>query len=74
MLELYCAWQGWTFEVLSDLGSGMNYYKRGLKRLLDDIVEGYIGRLVVTRNDRLLRFGAGLVLVICAAEVWKWSF
>ena len=40
MLELYCAWQGWTFEVLSDLGSGMNYYKRGLKRLLDDIEAG----------------------------------
>jgi putative resolvase len=23
-LELYCAKQGWTFEVIADLGSGMN--------------------------------------------------
>jgi predicted site-specific integrase-resolvase len=24
VLELYCAKQGWTFEIISDLGSGMN--------------------------------------------------
>jgi putative resolvase len=35
LLELYCASQGWTYEVISDLGSGMNYQKKGLKRLLD---------------------------------------
>ena len=38
VLELYCAKQGWTFDVISDLGSGMNYHKKGLKRLLNDIV------------------------------------
>ena len=27
VLELYCARQGWTFEVIADLGSGMNYRK-----------------------------------------------
>lgn len=68
VLELYCARQGWTFEVLSDLGSGMNYHKKGLKRLLDDVVEGRIGRLVITHKDRLLRFGAELVFAICAAK------
>ncbi|MEF3193341.1 MAG: MerR family DNA-binding transcriptional regulator, partial [Halothiobacillaceae bacterium] len=30
VLELYCARQGWTFEVIADLGSGMNYHKKGL--------------------------------------------
>lgn len=68
VLELYCARQGWVFAVLSDLGSGMNYHKKGLKRLLDDIVEGRIGRLVITHKDRLLRFGAELVFAICAAK------
>ena len=38
VLELYCAKQGWRFEVVSDLGSGMNYHKKGLKRLLNDIL------------------------------------
>lgn len=68
VLELYCARQGWTFEVIADLGSGMNYHKKGLKRLLDAIIDGRIGRLVITHKDRLLRFGAELVFAICAAK------
>ena len=68
VLELYCAKQGWTFEVIADLGSGMNYRKKGLKRLLDDIVAGRTGRLVLTHKDRLLRFGAELVFAICEAK------
>lgn len=68
VLELYCATQGWTFEVISDLGSGMNYHKKGLKRLLSEIVDGDVGRLVLTHKDRLLRFGAELVFAICEAK------
>jgi putative resolvase len=68
VLEVYCARQGWTFEVVSDLGSGMNYYKKGLKRLLHGVIEGRIGRLVITHKDRLLRFGAELVFAICEAK------
>lgn len=68
VLELYCAQQGWTFEVISDLGSGMNYHKKGLRKLLDSIVDGQIGRLVITHKDRLLRFGAELVFAICEAK------
>ncbi len=68
VLELYCAHQGWTFEVVADLGSGMNYHKKGLKRLLDAIIDGQIGRLVITHQDRLLRFGAELVFAICEAK------
>ncbi len=68
VLELYCAQQGWTFELVSDLGSGMNYYKKGLKRLLNEIIAGHVGRLVITHKDRLLRFGAELVFSICEAK------
>jgi len=68
VLELYCARQGWTFEVIADLGSGMNYHKKGLKKLLDAIIEGQVGRLVITHKDRLLRFGAELVFAICEAK------
>ena len=68
MLKLYCAKQGWTFEVIADLGSGMNYHKKGLKRLLDAIIGGQVGRLVITHKDRLLRFGAELVFAICEAK------
>ena len=68
VLELYCARQGWTFEVIADLGSGMNYHKKGLKKLLEAIIDGQIGRLVITHRDRLLRFGAELVFAICEAK------
>jgi putative resolvase len=46
VLELFCATNGWQFEVISDLGSGMNYRKKGQKRLLDEIVDSKVGRLV----------------------------
>ena len=68
VLELYCASQGWTFDLISDLGSGMNYHKKGLKQLLDKIIEGNVSRLVITHKDRLLRFGAELVFAICEAK------
>jgi len=68
VLEVYCATQGWSFEIVSDLGSGMNYRKKGLKKLLDDIVEQRVGRLVIAHKDRLLRFGAELVFAICEAR------
>jgi predicted site-specific integrase-resolvase len=68
VLELYCARQGWKFEVIADLGSGMYYHKKGLKRLLDAIFRGEVWRLVITHKDRLLRFGAELVFAICEAK------
>lgn len=68
VLEMYCASQGWTFKVISDLGSGMNYHKQGLKQLLNAIVQDEVGRLVITHKDRLLRFGAELVFAICEAK------
>jgi len=68
VLKLYCARQGWRFEIIADLGSGLNYHKKGLKRLLDAVIAGEIGRLVITHQDRLLRFGAELVFAICAAR------
>ena len=64
LLELFCAKNGFSYEVISDLGSGMNYRKKGLKKLLDAKVE----RLVITHKDRLLRFGAELVFTICETK------
>jgi predicted site-specific integrase-resolvase len=68
VLELYCAMQGWTYEIVSDLGSGMNYHKKGLKRLLNEILSEKVGRIVISHKDRLLRFGAELIFAICEAK------
>jgi excisionase family DNA binding protein len=68
LLQHYCTRQGWTFDVVADLGSGVNYHKKGLKRLVSDMLDGQVGRLVITHKDRLLRFGAELVFAICEAK------
>ena len=68
VLELYCAKAGFNYEIIQDLGSGMNYYKKGLTKLLNLILEGQVKRLVITHKDRLLRFGAELVFAICEAK------
>lgn len=62
VLESYCASKGYDFELISDLGSGMNYKKKGLIKLL---CSNQIDRLVVTHKDRLLRFGSELIFTLC---------
>jgi putative resolvase len=68
VLAAYCTQKGWNFQVIQDLGSGMNYHKKGLKALLDMILERKMSRLVLTHKDRLLRFGAELIFSLCAVK------
>jgi putative resolvase len=65
VLEAFSSANGWQFETIQDLGSGLNYNKKGLQKLLHRIMRGDVGRLVITHKDRLLRFGAELVFAIC---------
>jgi len=67
-IELYCSQQGWTFEVVTDLGSGVNYNRKGLKYLLNEIIGGKVGRLVISHKDSLLRLGSELIFAICEAK------
>lgn len=65
VLELFCSQHGWQFQIIEDLGSGLNYSKRGLKRLIKLITDNQVERLVLTHKDRLLRFGSELILSLC---------
>lgn len=65
VLSGYCQSQSWDYEVIRDLGSGMNYRKKGLQKLLNTLLDGDVARLVVTHKDRLLRFGSELVFAVC---------
>ncbi|MEQ8973444.1 MAG: IS607 family transposase [Coleofasciculus chthonoplastes F3-SA18-01] len=65
MLESYSAANGWQYETIQDLGSGLNYQKKGLQKLLKRIMSGEVDRLVLTHKDRLLRFGSELVFAVC---------
>lgn len=65
VLANYCTKKAWNFQIIQDLGSGMNYQKKGLKTLIHLILEKKIARLVLTHKDRLLRFGAELIFALC---------
>jgi excisionase family DNA binding protein len=65
LLEAFSSANGWQFETISDLGSGLDYNKKGLQKLLKRIMQGDVGRLVLTHKDRLLRFGSEIVFTMC---------
>lgn len=65
ILEAFSAANGWQYETIQDFGSGLNYQKKGLQKLLKRIMRGDVGRLVLTHKDRLLRFGAEIVFAMC---------
>ena len=44
-------------EVIRDVGSGLNYKRKGLKTLLERAIRGERIKLVVAHRDRLARFG-----------------
>lgn len=52
-------------RIISDIGSGLNCCKPGLKLLVNLLMEGRVERLVVVQEDRLLRFGVNLIRQIC---------
>ncbi len=65
VLETFCTEQGWEFETIEDVGSGVNYRKSGLRRLIQRICQGDVGRLVLTHRDRLVRLGIELIFSLC---------
>lgn len=61
----YCSAKGYQFKVIEDLGSGLNYKKKGLKELIELISSGDIERIVINYKDRLVRFGFELIEELC---------
>jgi predicted site-specific integrase-resolvase len=48
-------------EILSDIGSGVNFKRRNFQRLLERAFEGDIEEIAITHKDRLCRIGYDLV-------------
>jgi predicted site-specific integrase-resolvase len=51
--------------VIKDVGSGLNYKRKGLLKLLEKSNKGEVGQVTVFSKDRLCRFGFDLI---------EWSF
>jgi putative resolvase len=70
VLSAYCESHNWNCEIIKDLGSGLNYKKKGLRKLIDSILNNECDsearrrsadRIVISHKDRLLRFGSELI-------------
>lgn len=64
-VKSYMYAKGYNFEIISDIGSGINYKKKGLQDLLDKINDQKISKIVILYKDRLIRFGFELIEYLC---------
>ena len=60
-LEKYLISTKQEYEIISDIGSGINYNKPGLRKLIEMINKKEVDEIVVLYKDRLLRYGFELV-------------
>lgn len=65
LLEMFCTSHGWKYKTIKDIGSGLNYNKKGLLELIKLIETNQIDRLVINYKDRLLRFGSEIIFEMC---------
>ena len=49
------------YEIISDIGSGLNFKRKGLRKILDMAVRWEIEEVVITYKDRLARIGYELI-------------
>lgn len=65
-MKMYLTAQGKPYEIITDIGSGINYNNKGLKELIQRITQNKVEKVVVLYKDRLLRFGFELVEYIAS--------
>ncbi|KOA19011.1 hypothetical protein CLHOM_27510 [Clostridium homopropionicum DSM 5847] len=64
-VRTYMIAKGYSFEIISDIGSGINYNKKGLNQLIDMITNSEVEKIVILYKDRLLRFGFEIIESLC---------
>ena len=62
----YMVAKGYQFEIITDIGSCINYNNKGLNKLIDMISDRKVSKVVVFYKDRLVRFGFELIENICS--------
>ena len=60
-LESYLKQTNQEYEIVSYIGSGIDYTKPGLKKLIEKINKKEVDEIVVLYKDRLLRYGFELI-------------
>ena len=50
-----------NYEIISDIGSGLNFERKGLQKLMELGIKGEINEIRITYKDRLARIGYELI-------------
>ena len=64
-VKTYMYAKGYQFEMISDIGSGIHYNKKGLNQLIDMITNSEVDKIVVLYKDRFIRFGYEWIENLC---------
>lgn len=64
-VKIYMIAKGYQFDIITDIGSGINYNKKGLNQLIDMITDSKVEKVVVLYKDRLLMFGFEIIENLC---------
>ena len=64
-IKSYMYAKGYSFEIITDIGSGINYTKKGLEELISKICNKEISKIVILYKDRLVGFGFELIEYLC---------
>ena len=64
-VKTYMYAKGYQFEIITDIGSGINYNKKGLNQIIDMVTNSEVEKIVVLYKDRLIRFGYELIGNLC---------
>lgn len=65
-VKTYMYAKGYQFEIITDIGSGINYNNKGLNKLLDHVTNSEVEKIIVLYKDRLIRFGFELIENLCS--------
>lgn len=60
-----------NYKSVTDIGSGLNFKRKGLLAILEQASKGKVGEVVVAYKDRLCRFGFDLVKWLIEKEGGK---
>lgn len=64
-VKQFCIAKGYSFKIITDIGSGINYNNKGLQDLLLAVMNNEVSKIVIMYKDRLVRFGFELIEFIC---------
>ena len=64
-VKAYMYAKGYRFEIIQDIGSGIDYKKKGLQELIKKINNQEISKVVILYKDRLICFGFELMEYLC---------